>query len=155
MDKDTGDWHVDVGGNRLTVTYQGNVGIGTTVPTAKLEVAGGETIVEQEAWQLPVFANGWVNYSNAYSHAGYFKDSVGVVHLRGLIKNGTLTEMAFTLPVGYRPAKRGVFSVITDSGSFSDVAVGRMDIKGAGQVIPVAGSNSWISLEGVTFRAEQ
>jgi len=34
----TGDWHLNVDGNKLTVTDEGNVGIGTTSPSYRLHV---------------------------------------------------------------------------------------------------------------------
>lgn len=40
LDGATGNWHVNNGGNRLTVEDTGDVGIGTTDPTAKLHVSG-------------------------------------------------------------------------------------------------------------------
>lgn len=40
LDGNTGDWHLNVGGNRLTVTDEGNVGIGITSPTNRLQVLG-------------------------------------------------------------------------------------------------------------------
>jgi DNA-binding beta-propeller fold protein YncE len=138
-----------LGAQRLTILANGNVGIGDTTPGARLEVAGGETILEQEAWQTPVFENGWVNYSGTYNDAGYFKDSVGVVHLRGLVKNGTIGQTIFTLPVGYRPAARGIFPSVSNS------VPGRIDVLPDGRVIPLAGNSVWLSLEGITFRAEQ
>ncbi len=38
LDGATGDWHLNVDGNRLTATDEGNIGIGTTSPTHKLHV---------------------------------------------------------------------------------------------------------------------
>ena len=38
LDGATGDWHLNVDGNRLTATDEGNIGIGTTSPAHKLHV---------------------------------------------------------------------------------------------------------------------
>jgi hypothetical protein len=53
----------------------------------------------------PPFENGWTNFGTSWSEAGFFKDGLGFVHLKGTISSGTLNTTAFTLPAGYRPAK--------------------------------------------------
>ena len=115
----------------------------------KLNISGGLVEIGQEGWKaFKPFANGWQNYSNTYNLAGYFKDSMGIVHLRGLVKRGTIKKHIFTLPAGYRPQRRELHVACTWSN-----ASGRVDILTNGQVLPVAGSNKWISLDGITFRA--
>jgi len=115
----------------------------------KLRIFGGLAEIEQEGWQtIRSFANGWRNYSNTYNPAAYFKDSMGIVHLRGLVKLGTIRKHVFTLPAGYRPARRELHVACT----YNNVS-GRVDILTNGQVLPWAGSNKWISLDGITFRA--
>lgn len=65
----------------------GNMGIGTDQPGAKLDVRGGARMqLQQEDWQTPQLNDPWVNYSAEYNPAGYFRDSLGIVHLRGLVK---------------------------------------------------------------------
>ena len=124
----------------------GNVGIGTETPDRKLVVRGGETSLQQEDWQTPTFQSGWVNYGGVFNPAGYFKDSLGIIHLRGLVKNGSGT--IFTLPAGYRPAGRELHAVAT-----YPEEMGRIDVLTDGQVFMQKGSNAWISLDGITFRA--
>ena len=102
----------------------------------------------EEDWIVPAFMNGWVNFDNVYNPAGYFKDSLGIVHLRGLVKNGTNNTTIFTLPVGYRPSNRELQAVQTNNN-----IIGRVDIFADGQVTVVSGSNGWVSLDGITFRA--
>ncbi len=41
LDGSDGDWHLNLDGDRLTVTDEGNVGIGTTNPTHRLQVRSG------------------------------------------------------------------------------------------------------------------
>ncbi len=130
----------------LVIRGTGNVGIGTNNPSVKLVVTGGETSLQQESWQTPTLQNSWVNWGGEYNRAGYFKDSLGIVHLKGLVKNGTANTI-FTLPAGYRPAGRQLHGVACNPN-----AIGRVDILTDGRVERVSGSNGWISLDGITFR---
>lgn len=96
----------------------------------------------------PEFSGSWENYGGDYAHAGFRKDCMGFVHLRGLIKSDT-DGTIFTLPSGYRPDAREVFSVSSDDD------IGRIDITSAG-VVTVSTStpvSSWISLSGIKFYA--
>lgn len=102
----------------------------------------------EEDWIVPAFMNSWTNYETTYNPAGYFKDSLGIVHLRGLVKNGTNNTTIFTLPAGYRPSNRELQAVQTSLNT-----IGRVDIFADGQVTVVSGSNGWVSLDGITFRA--
>jgi hypothetical protein len=118
----------------------------------KLIINGGLVEIEQEKWkEVTSFANGWKRYNDEYNNAGYFKDSMGIVHLRGLVKGGTIArdKPIFTLPEGYRPNLRELHVVCTGTSNKS----GRVDIEPNGQVSAVAGDSSWISLYGITFRA--
>lgn len=108
----------------------------------------------QEAWQAPTLSNGWVNYGSdgtgTYNIAGYWKDSLGIVHLRGLIKSGPIGQSSFTLPIGYRPVARELF--LCFCGNPTPI-FGRLDIPPTGQVIPFFGGNAYFSLDGISFRA--
>ena len=75
---------------------------------------------------------------------------VGIVHLRGLVKNGGTSSTIFTLPAGYRPNIRLLFLIEMNSN-----AVGRIDILPDGQVQPQGVNNAWVSLANITFRADQ
>ena len=60
----------------------------------------------------PAFQNAWVNFNAAtWSTAAFYKDSQGIVHLKGTLDGGTAGTTAFTLPVGYRPAKNSEFAI--------------------------------------------
>lgn len=98
-------------------------------------------------WQTPTFVNSWVNFGSGYNNAGYYKDVLGIVRLRGLIMSGTVGSACFVLPIGYRPAARTLFSTISNG------AIGRVDVMTTGEVVPTAPSvNAWVSLEGLAFR---
>lgn len=95
------------------------------------------------------YENSWVDYdSGAYRSAGYRKGADGVVHLRGLVKDGTLPGVVFTLPSGCRPALRTIFTCLSGGG------VCRVDVTAAGAVDIQTGSNAWVSLEGISFYAD-
>jgi hypothetical protein len=146
------------GGTGDTLTIQGsNVGIGTITPTERLQIQGNlalsgnvsvSGLVLQDAWIAPTLLNGWVNYSTEYNSAGYFRDKQGIVHLRGLVKTGTIGSIIFNLPAGYRPEHRELMVVQTNPNT-----VGRCDVDTSGNIIAFSGNNAWFSLDGITFRA--
>ena len=98
----------------------------------------------------PTLTNSWANTfatANGVEPAGYIRTPDGYVQLSGYISNGTITASAFTLPTGYRPAKGQAFSVPSNS-LFGEVVVGA-----DGTVTPQVGSNVWVSLSGIRFKA--
>jgi hypothetical protein len=96
----------------------------------------------------------WSNYGGGFPPAGFYRDPSGVVHLQGLVHNGVVTCAIFQLPAGYRPADRQLLPVISNG------AIGRLDVLGTshpdadfrGMVIAYAGSATWYSLNGISFR---
>jgi hypothetical protein len=102
-----------------------------------------------EQWNAPALLNSWVNYGGAFNPAGYWKDPFGVVHLRGLVKSGTVGQAIFTLPKGYRPANTEAISVASAD------AFGELRIDGTGNIVAFVGSNTWMSMDSVTLRAAQ
>lgn len=108
-------------------------------------------LIVTESYIAPSFSNSWVNYGSVYSIAGYYKDKFGIVHLRGLIKSGTINAAAFTLPSGYRPAYRHMQATVSNNGAAEIIS--RIDVDTNGDVIPVTGSNTYFSLDGISFRA--
>ena len=135
--------------NGLYIKKGGNVGIGTTSPSAKLEVNGNMKVthIVQEDWQDLTLENGWTRFSTTYNPPQYFKDSQGIVHLRGLIKDGTAEEIS-TLPTAYSPSFRELHIGTTNR----NVSC-RIDITNAGVITLAADyDNAWVSLDGITFR---
>lgn len=109
-------------------------------------------IEAQQAWQTPPYSNSWVDYdSTTYYGARYYKDSLGVVHLRGLIKSGTATAgtTMLTFPAGYRPGVQMIFETVSND------ARAALTLHTDGTLKTRTGvNNTWVSLNGITFRAE-
>lgn len=98
----------------------------------------------------PAFQNSWVAYGAPFTAPGFWRNSSGMVCLRGLVKNGTVSSVGviFTLPVGFRPPAQLLFA------NHAGGASGRLDVSIDGSVIAVAGSNAYFQLDGIMFRAE-
>ena len=122
------------------------------VTTAKIldDNVTAAKIEEQEAWINVTYTNSWVDYDTTYGGAQYMKDSLGFVHIRGLVKNGSAANAAiFTLPVGYRPNKQCLFA------SVANAALCRIDVSAVGVVNAASGgSTAWTSLYVPPFKAE-
>ena len=105
---------------------------------------------DTDKWITPTLLNSWVDYGGGYTAIQYTKDNFGFVHLKGVAKDGTIGSDMFTLPAGYRLSERARFGIDTSSN-----AHGRCDIRADGGVNPAVGSNTYFSLDGITFKAEQ
>jgi hypothetical protein len=139
-------------------------------------------LVQPEPWrevgapgQPPFFADetcSWQNFDPAsWGKAAFFKDPWGVVHLRGLVRpiDGSqgvcvfgvdgAERVIFTLPGGYRPTTGRVFTTLANN------QLMRVNVFGNGTVAIESGftsldnggptNDNWLSLDGITFRAEQ
>ena len=128
-----------------------------------------------EAWHEigaqgePAFGGGWSNATPpyicsapvdpscpVYNTAGFYKDSLGNVHLKGSIKfdlsncgGGFCSSIAFRLPAGYRPAKAAVFNPVSDRGGTFVLYDGHFQ-----RHFPGGSTGTYnYSLDGITFRA--
>jgi len=103
----------------------------------------------------------WSNVDPSANSAAFLRDRSGFVHLKGLVKvtvvdaslcnftNLPPTREIFTLPVGYRPAKREVQVTVTNS------ALGLLTVDSpvaVGDPTTVANAQQWVSLDGISFR---
>jgi len=115
----------------------------------------------QKAWEDADYKNSWGSYNTTdnsgsnWGSAQYFKDTNGIVHLRGLIVHsdtGDAQKAAFTLPEGYRPTKHYMYGLFTTGDT-----VCRGDMRTNGDFIIYGGciGKDWVSIAGLTFRAEQ
>jgi hypothetical protein len=106
----------------------------------------------------------WATFPGGFADPSYFRDRDGIVHLRGVAEaiDGTnftcgavpgLDEVIGTLPSGYLPQIRALFTVSSNN------KPGRVDIlPNTGQVKAEVGypttadMEAWVSLDGISFR---
>ena len=114
----------------------------------------GKLVDASTQWVLPTLINGWLAYGGGFSTPGYMRDSSGIVHLRGLVKNGVIgagtAGTIFTLPIGFRPE---FIQLLPSTASLNVFA--RTDVDTAGNVVAssTAGTNGFWSLDGISFAA--
>ncbi len=133
--------------------------------------AGSEPWREVGTTGQPAFGKGlqstpmWENFDTAHNKAGFYKDSIGIVHIKGVVKwinntgnSGTVqlacdsSDAVFTLPQGYRPATREVLLTVGN-----DTPI-RANVDRNGGVYPCNqtrdwSGGDWLSLDGISFRA--
>ncbi len=140
------DWDDSTNAPNMFSIPTGNVGIGTSTPAEKLHVNGKVRIdalgpaeterlcissagvlsdCKEEGWTVLTLDANWAScgYPGALPPQ-YFKDSSGIVHLKGCIKRLTPGNgAAFTMPPGYRADAHGALHVAalrsTDGGGRS------------------------------------
>lgn len=134
----------------------------TSYPTARfsnsvsngvgLEVNGNVNIngkIINEAYQTPNFENNWTNFGAEWNTAKFYKSKDGRVYLEGVVTGGS-SSVIFTLPAGYRPAKR-IFFMVSHAGN----GRGRVDIQDNGIVsFDFGSSNTQVGLDGISFRVD-
>ena len=114
----------------------------------------------------------WANLGSGYATAAFYKDQLGIVRLRGLVRNdhlgflfsGSYNFPIFRLPPGYRPDSTRLF---TTNGKVRDleVSVGRIDVAPNGLVtlivdcrvgdIECSAHGDFVSLDGISFRPDE
>ena len=103
------------------------------------------------------FENGWHNLTHlaGFRSARACKDSLGFVHLDGVLTGGTANTNAFRLPRGFRPAFNKAFAVAAGSGgpALEDVDVFAIPSSFAGDVFMNGNVTNAVSLDGVVFQA--
>lgn len=140
---------VDVGLNSFTFPA------GST-PATNFTVLGGirwpDTSIEPN-YTTMTLQNSWVYYgigTSQWAVPGYYKDTNGYVHLRGLIANGSSsTATVATLPAGFRPGFRTMFA------TYGSPGIVGMEVSSTGTVAPRnATTRTYLSLAGISFLAE-
>lgn len=134
----------------------GRVGIGTADPQARLEVKGGRTVLQQEPWQdAPLVTDIRPGQSGPVQ---FFKDSQGIVHLRGGIErdpdgNPGIRHELFSLPASYQPQtpEMHLVPMVTAFGPTADTVVGRVLISPDGTVALAGSDPLAVNFDGITF----
>ena len=134
-------------------------GVNSTIQTAlDLKANQSTTYTKTEVDSLatdPVdltLLNSAVAYGSGYEVPSYYRTKDNIVHLRGLMKNSTDNHIA-TLPAGFRPANRLLFTTVQAMASIN-YGVGRVDILTNGNIEIRGQTNSYNSLDGISFLAD-
>jgi S-layer homology domain len=97
----------------------------------------------------PPFQGGWSNFGFGFSQAGFFKDALGIVHLKGFIIGPSGTS-AFTLPAGYYP---GEISFMPIAGSAGGPVAAYLQLQNGPIFLFCAGGGTCsVGLDGLSFR---
>lgn len=107
-----------------------------------------EPVIEIGATNAPAFQNSWVNFGTPYQDVGFYIDPFERVWLRGSMKNGTLSVVAFNVPPEYRPANDLIYSSIDGTGTPS----ARVRVYANGNIVVTTGNTSQIGLDGISWR---
>ena len=114
--------------------------------------ATGAVAGAPEPWQPLAFDQRWANYGTGFEAAGYRKDQLGRVSLRGLVTRVDGLpgdEVIATLPPGYRPAAIQIFTGEAQTG------VARIDVRPNGEVAyrysPAQIERDYTSLASISF----
>jgi hypothetical protein len=133
LNDDTADVPVDL-------QLAGTAVVGDTVGLVRLGRDWASLGAIDTDWQTPTFQNDWAEYADANYGTVRYRKVGGLVFIRGLIADGTLGAVAFTLPVGYRPAQHHIFASVS-AGAFVELRV-----LNNGDVLPLGGNTAWFSV---------
>lgn len=118
--------------------------------SAWVELARVVSTTDPSPWIALTLTSPWVNFGYGFENAGYYKDSMGIVHLKGLIAGGTNGSTISTLPAGCIP-----LSLTKIFPLFVTEVMGRLDITNAGTLIfRSTTASTYVSLDGISFRAD-
>lgn len=110
-------------------------------------------LVTQGDWIEPTLLSNWTNFGPGTDPVSYMKDSLGFVHLRGVMKNGSIgpSSPAFYLPEGYRPTGYLMLSATSNGSSQVLTQVDISNTTGKFQV--VVGGNIICCIDNIIFKA--
>lgn len=129
----------DVGLGNVDNTRDENKPVSTAQQTA-LDLKANAA---QAAWTAATMVNSWVDFGAPYGTVAYYKDTTGVVRMKGCAKSGT-ASLVTTLPAGYRPASTIRFATVING------VFGYVQIDSSGNV--TSSSNNPVFFDVVQFR---
>jgi len=114
----------------------------------------------------------WVNFGAGFATAGFYKDQLGIVHLKGLVTSAVRyigsnpsSVSIFRLPTGYRPTNLRVFSSEGRNDIGLDVAAARITIRPDGLVDfeqdcdpnfnECSADGEYVTLDGISYRPDE
>lgn len=114
----------------------------------------------------------WRNYGSGFATAAYYKDQLGIVHLKGLVANDVefsgqtpQSQSLFRVPPAYRPASRRIFASVGSATADWQVGPGRVDVGPDGVVSLVSdcapaadtcsSTGAYVTLDGIAFRPDE
>jgi hypothetical protein len=113
-----------------------------------------DAVTQAEAFHIvgtagePPFQSNWHNIGSGFSQAGFFKDALGIVHLKGSI-TGPNGAFAFTLPEGYRPTEELLLPALGGGPTAAGLQILQ---SGLLQPFCAGGGTCIIGLDGLSFR---
>ena len=140
---------------QITVYPNGDVLFDTGGANNYLSISG-ITFMADDAqtitWTNLTLINGWANYDLVnFGPAGYFIDSAGDVHLRGLVKSGATNTVIANLPTGAH--QTDYWQMYAGAAGGSQYGLARIDVQSNGDInlsnYTGGGNNSWVSLNGI------
>jgi hypothetical protein len=134
-------------------------------PWHEVGTTGEPAFASEDPWGNTTYFT-WGNaFPNAHETAGFYRDPYGAVHVKGTVCPGGspcgfvidpdegIAEMPiFTLPNGYRPAKRQVLTAMAADRSVGYQTI-RVNVSPDGIVeIQADYTPNWVALDSITFR---
>ncbi|HEX8385104.1 MAG TPA: hypothetical protein VF576_02915, partial [Rubricoccaceae bacterium] len=101
-----------------------------------------------EGYAAPTLINGWVNFGGQLAPAGYVRDGTEV-RLRGTVKSGVVGDPIFVLPAGLWPPWDYIGVGMSVVGGVRTAC--QIYVNGVGEVSASSGTNTDVSLNGVSF----
>lgn len=105
--------------------------------------------VGDAAGKNPAFANSWANVGGTNAVAAFYKDSFGLVHIKGRVDSGALNTAIFTLPEKYWPDEVIFFA------NMQGAAAIVIRVNTSGEVSPIGAVSSNNTSINCSFRVAQ